>query len=175
MAKVAFTKLGLSKNQETKNLNWNEQNIEVKQYLPISEMLDIVASIVNRAHDGESNFSNPIKVDIYTTLEILFNYTNINFTDKQKEDALKLYDLVIGSGLYAEVVKLIPTEEYNRLVSAINDTITAVYAYQNSVMGILDTVSQDYSNLNLNATDIQSKLADPNNMEFLKSVITKLG
>ena len=175
MAKVAFTKLGLTKNQEVKNLSWNEQNIEVKQYLPISEMLDIVASIVNRAHDGESNFSNPIKVDIYTTLEILFNYTNINFTDKQKEDVLKLYDLVIGSGLYAEVVKLIPTEEYNRLVSAINDTITAVYAYQNSVMGILDTVSQDYSNLNLDATDIQSKLADPQNMEFLKSVLTKLG
>lgn len=175
MAKVAFTKLGLTKNQELKNLNWNEQIIEVKQYLPISEMLDIVSSIVNRAHDGDSNFSNPIKVDIYTTLEILFNYTNINFTDKQKEDALKLYDLVISSGLYTEVIKLIPTEEYNRLVSAIDDTITAVYAYQNSVMGVLDTISTDYSNLNLDATDIQSKLADPKNMELLKSVLTKLG
>lgn len=175
MAKVAFTKLGLVKNQEVKNLKWNEQNIEVKQYLPISEMLDVVASIVNRAHDGESNFSNPIKVDIYTALEILFNYTNINFTDKQKEDVLKLYDLVIGSGLYNEVLKLIPAEEYGRLIKAIDDTITAVYAYQNSVMGVLDTISTDYSNLNLDATDIQSKLADPNNMEFLKSVLTKLG
>ncbi len=175
MAKVAFTKLGLSKNQEVKNLNWNEQNIEVKQYLPISEMLDVVASIVNRAHDGDSNFSNPIKVDIYTVLEILFNYTNINFTDKQKEDVLKLYDLIIGSGLYDEVIKLIPEEEYNRLVAAIDKTITSVYAYQNSVMGILDNISQDYSNLSLDAADIQSKLADPQNMEFLKSVITKLG
>ena len=175
MAKIAFTKLGLTKNQEIKNLNWNEQNIEVKQYLPISEMLDIVASIVNRAHDGENNFSNPIKVDVYTTLEILFNYTNINFTDKQKEDVLKLYDLVIGSGLYNEVLKLIPAEEYGRLTKAINDTITAVYAYQNSVMGVLDNISQDYGNLSLDATDIQSKLADPQNMEFLKSVITKLG
>jgi hypothetical protein len=138
-------------------------------------MLDIVASIVNRAHDGESNFSNPIKVDIYTTLEILFNYTNINFTDKQKEDVLKLYDLVIGSGLYNEVLKLIPAEEYNRLTEAIDDTITAVYAYQNSVMGVLDTISTDYSNLSLDATDIQSKLADPNNMEFLKAVLSKLG
>lgn len=175
MAKVAFTKLGLTKNQETKNLNWNEQNIEVKQYLPISETLDIVASIVNRAHDGESNFSNPIKVDIYTTLEILFNYTNINFTGKQKEDVLKLYDLVVSSGLYDEVLKLIPEEEYNRLVEAIAKTITSVYAYQNSVMGVLDNISQDYSNLSLDATDIQSKLADPQNMEFLKSVLTKLG
>ena len=175
MAKIAFTKLGLTKNQEIKNLNWNEQNIEVKQYLPISEMLDIVASIVNRAHDGESNFSNPIKVDIYTTLEILFNYTNINFTDKQKEDVLKLYDLVIGSGLYNEVVKLIPEEEYNRFIEAIDKTITAVYAYQNSVMGVLDNVIQDYSNLDMDANNIYQHLADPKNMEFLKSVLTKLG
>ena len=175
MAKVAFTKLGLVKNQEIKNLNWNEQNIEVKQYLPISEILDIVASIVNRAHDGESNFSNPIKVDIYTTLEILFNYTNINFTDKQKEDVLKLYDLVISSGLYNEVLKLIPVEEYNRLIKAIDQTITSVYSYQNSVMGVLDTISQDYSSLDFDATGIQSKLADPNNMAFLKAVLSKLG
>jgi hypothetical protein len=92
-------------------------------------MLDIVASIVNRAHDGESNFSNPIKVDIYTTLEIVYNYTNINFTDKQKEDVLKMYDLVVSSGLYNEVLKLIPDEEYNRLINAIDKTITSVYAY----------------------------------------------
>ena len=175
MAKVAFTKLGLTKNQEVKNLSWNEQTIEVKQYLPISDMLEIVASIVNRAHDGESNFSNPIKVDIYTTLEILFNYTNINFTDKQKEDILKLYDLVIGSGLYNEVLRLIPEEEYNRLVEAIDKTITAVYAYQNSVMGVLDNVIQDYSNLDIDANNIYQHLADPKNMEFLKSVLTKLG
>ena len=34
---------------------------------------------------------------------------------------------------------------------------------------------QDYSNLNLDATEIQKKLADPNNMELLKSIMTKLG
>jgi hypothetical protein len=28
-------------------------------------------------------------------------------------------------------------------------------------MGVLDNISQDYSNLSLDATDIQSKLADP--------------
>ena len=36
MAKVSFTKLGLSKNQEVKIVEYNEQNIEVKQYLPIN-------------------------------------------------------------------------------------------------------------------------------------------
>lgn len=175
MAKVSFTKLGLNKNQEIKILKWNDQEIEIKQYLPVADLIDLAALIVNRSHDEDSNFSNPIKVEVYTTLEILFKYTNINFTDKQKEDVLKLYDLVVSSGLYGEVVKLIPEEEYNKLITTVEKTINAVYAYQNSILGILDTISEDYSSLDFDATSIQSKLADPNNLEFLKSVLTKLG
>ena len=42
-------------------------------------------------------------------------------------------------------------------------------------MGILDTISTDYSNLNLDASEIQKKLSDPNNLTLLKDVLTKLG
>ena len=42
-------------------------------------------------------------------------------------------------------------------------------------MGILENISADYSNLNLDATEIQNKLADPNNMALLKDVLAKLG
>lgn len=175
MAKVAFTKFKLSKDQNIKIVNWNEQEIEVKQYLPIFEKMNLVSKVVNLAHDEDSNFSNPIKVKLYTTLEILFNYTNISFTDKQKEDILKLYDLIIGSGLYETIVQAIPKEEYDRIIEAINDTITAVYAYQNSVMGILDTIQQDYSLLDLDASAIQEKIGNAENIEFLKSVLAKLG
>ena len=55
------------------------------------------------------------------------------------------------------------------------ETVEAVYTYNNSVMGILDTISQDYSNLNLEASDIQQKLADPNNLALLKDIVGKLG
>lgn len=175
MAKVSFTKLGLTKNQNIKIIKWNDQEIEVKQYLPIETLIDLVTSVVNLAHDENGNFSNPIKVDVYTTLEIMFNYTNINFTDKQKEDSFKLYDLIVGSGLYQAVINEIPENEYDRLITTINDAITAIYAYQNSVLGVLDTLNTDYTNLDLDATTIQSKLADPENLEFLKSVMSKLG
>lgn len=175
MAKVSFTKLGLNKNQEIKILKWNDQEIEIKQYLPVADLIDLAALIVNRSHDEDSNFSNPIKVEVYTTLEILFKYTNINFTDKQKEDVLKLYDLVVSSGLYGEVVKLIPEEEYNKLITTIEKTSNAVYAYQNSVLGILDTISMEYSDMDLNIDNLQSKIADPNNLELLKNILIKLG
>ena len=91
MAKVSFTKLGLSKNQSINNVAWNDCIIEVKQYLPINEKLNLISNVINFAHD-ENNYSNPVKVDVYTALEIMYAYTNINFTDKQKEDVTKLYD-----------------------------------------------------------------------------------
>lgn len=174
MAKVSFTKLGLAKNQAVKNIVWNEQNIEIKQYLPINEKLELITNVLNSAHD-EKNFSNPVKVEIFKTIEILYAYTNINFTEKQKEDIPKLYDLITSSGLFDTIKDNIPSSELDMLDESIHVSIDAIYTYQNSVMGILDTISQDYTDLDFNASDIQSKLADPKNIELLKSVLTKLG
>ena len=175
MAKVSFTKLGLKLNSEVKTIQFNGQDIEIKQYLPVNDKLELISNVVNASHDGQNNFPNPVKISVFTTLEILYAYTNINFTDKQKEDFEKLYDLVISSGLVAAAVQAIPESEYNEVIKGIKDSIEAIYKYQNSILGILDSISQDYSNLQLDATDIQQKIGDPNNMILLKDILTKLG
>ena len=174
MAKVSFTKLGLKKNEEVGILHINEQDIEVKQYLPINEKLELISSVINSAAD-ENNFSNPVKENVFLTLEILYHYTNINFTDKQKEDPIKLYDLVVSSGLVNKVTDLIPEEELDEVINGVAQSVKAIYTYRNSALGILESISQDYSALNLDATEIQQKLADPDNMALLKQVLTKLG
>lgn len=174
MAKVSFTKLGLKKNEEVGILHINEQDIEVKQYLPINEKLELISSVINSAAD-ENNFSNPVKENVFLTLEILYHYTNINFTDKQKEDPVKLYDLVVSSGLVNKVTDLIPEEELDEVINGVAQSVKAIYTYKNSILGILESISQDYSSLNLDATEIQQKLADPDNMALLKQVLTKLG
>lgn len=174
MAKVSFTKLGLKKNEDVGILHINEQDIEVKQYLPINEKLELISSVINSAAD-ENNFSNPVKENVFLTLEILYHYTNINFTDKQKEDPVKLYDLVLSSGLVNKVTDLIPEEELDEVINGLAQSVKAIYTYRNSALGILESISQDYSALNLDATEIQQKLADPDNMALLKQVLTKLG
>ena len=174
MAKVSLTKLGLKVNQDIKNIEFNEQIIEVKQYLPINEKLELISSVINSAAD-ENNFSNPVKENVFATLEILYHYTNINFTDKQKEDPTKLYDLVVSSGLATKVADLIPEEELDEVINGVAQSVKAIYTYRNSVLGILESISKDYSNLDLDATEIQQKLADPDNMALLKQVLTKLG
>ena len=174
MAKVSLTKLGLKINQDIKIIEFNEQTIEVKQYLPVNDKLELISNVINSAHD-ENNFANPVKVSVFTTLEIMYAYTNINFTDKQKEDPTKLYDMLISSGLVSEVINTIPEAEYHEILCGVTDSIDAVYTYRNSVMGILESISADYSNLNFDATEIQKKLADPDNMELLKGILAKLG
>lgn len=174
MAKLSFTKLGLKNNQEIGHIYCNEQDIEVKFYLPVNEKLELISNVINLSAD-DNNFANPVKIDLYFALEIIDAYTNINFTDKQKEDPCKLYDLLVGNGLYNQILDIIPQDEITRLTAGLRESVKAVYDYRNSVMGILDTISTDYSNLNLDASAIQQKLADPSNMELLKTVLTKLG
>lgn len=174
MAKVAFSKLGLKLNNEIKTVEFNEQTIEVKQYLPVNDKLELISNVINLSAD-DNNFANPVKIAIFTTLEILYNYTNLTFTEKQKEDPTKLFDLVISNGLVKEVVNAMDKAEYDDLISGIQRSVDAIYSYRNSVFGILDSITADYSNLNLDATNIQKALADPENMDLLKQVLTKLG
>ena len=174
MAKIGFTKLGLKPNNKIVNIEFNEQIIEVKQYLPVEEKLELITNVLELSHDS-NNFSNPIKVQVYTALEMIDKYTNITFTEKQKENPTKLYDLLNGNGLLEKIIDAVPQIEYDEIIAGVYNTIDAVYTYQNSILGILDTISQDYSNLNLDATEIQKKLADPENMALLKNIMTKLG
>lgn len=174
MAKVTLNKLGLKINSEIKSFNFNEQVVEVKQYLPVNDKLELISSVINLSAD-HNNFANPIKITIFTILEIIQSYTNITFTEKQKEDPAKLYDLVISTGLASEIIHNIPESEYNEILNGVKESVEAVYKYRNSILGILETVSQDYSQLNFDATAIQQKLSDPANMELLRDVLTRLG
>jgi hypothetical protein len=51
MAKISFSKLGLKLNQEIKTVEYNGQNIEIKQYLPIQNKLQLISSVINQSID----------------------------------------------------------------------------------------------------------------------------
>lgn len=176
MAKLSFSKLGLTKNNNIKNIEYNGQIIEIKQYLPVNDKATLVATILNYTlNNGENRFPNPIQVEVFTVLECIDKYTNINFTDKQKEDPAKLYDLIISSGLWDLISNNLNVADYTLLLNFIDETIEAYYKYHNSVFGIIEAINRDYEQLDLDATKIQEKLADPENMALLKDVLTKLG
>ena len=175
MAKVAFSKLDLKKNQEVTNLQINDEiSIEIKQYLPIGEKLKMISEIVNLSQ-GDSNIINYGKIDIFTFLGIITYYTNISFTEKQMEDPAKLYDLFVGNRLDVDILRAIPKSEIDFISNVVEKTVESIIQYRNSAVGIVEAISQDYSNLNFDATELQKKIGDPENLAFLKDVLTKLG
>lgn len=174
MAKVSFNKLGLKVNSQVETVDFNGETIEVKQYLPIQQKLKMIGDILNAAHETENNYSNPVKVEVLTTLEIIFNYTNINFTEKQKEDSPKLYDLLYSSGLVNQITQKIPSSEIAFVASGVKEASKAIYDYKNSVFGILNAVSQEYKDLDLDIENLTQKISEPDNLSFVKDVLTKL-
>lgn len=179
MAKVPFSKLQLCVNgcdctNSYMNRDGVEIKYEVKHYLPMKDKIDLITRVINQSID-DNGFYNPMRVKLFLTLEMVYAYTNLSFTEKQKEDPFKLYDLLVSTGVFQDVIKQIFDGDWEIIQADVWDTIENIYKYRNSVMGILDTVSNDYNNLNLDASEIQKKLADPENMELLRNILTKLG
>lgn len=175
MAKIAFGKLDLKKNQEVVELQIDDEVVvEVKQYLPVNDKLELISSVVNTAVEN-GNIVNYGQLDVLFAINIVKAYTNINFTEKQLEDVAKLYDLLVSSGFYEIVKNTIPASETDYIYSLIYRTANDIITYRNSAVGIMEALSQDYKNLEFDAEALQKKINDPESLSFLREVLTKMG
>jgi hypothetical protein len=69
------------------------------------------------------------------------------------------------------ILSAIPEAELLELFTGIDETVTAVYAHYNSILGILEAINQDYSNLNFDLAQIQKTLEDKNSVGLLQEII----
>ena len=174
MAKPTYAKLKLSADIAPKELEWGEQKIEIKQYLPIEDKLAFIGDVLNASAD-DNRFYSQGKVDMFFAINVIEKYTNLSITDKQKENPAKLYDEIKISGFCDKVVDLIPKDEIEYLYNLVCTTEEQVYKYENSAYGILDSVNKDYNNLNFDVEKLTKDLGNKENAQFLDQVLSKLG
>lgn len=174
MAKASFTKLNLKKNTDIKTFNWNEQIIEVKQYIPIQEKLDLIQRVIELAGEGDEGFYNIVKLELYYKIETLKKYTNISFTEKQLEDVCKLYDLITVNNFWDKFLENIPKEEIEYLWNSICNIAREVTTYNSSIAGILSAIGQDYALSSLSLQDLAKTIQDPNQLGMIKDIIPLL-
>jgi hypothetical protein len=105
---------------------------------------------------------------------MLNTYTNINFTEKQLENKSKLYDLIILNHLDS-ILDDIPESESKYIWESTLAIAREVTDFNHSFLGMLKTLRADYSNLDMDATAIEDKLANSENLNFLKDVLAKMG
>lgn len=174
MAKIPFSKLNLKKvKDEVKIIKFNDMDIEVKQYLPINDKLQFVVNVITNAADG-NRFYNPIKIEAFSTLEVLFMYTNLTFTDTQKKDLSKLFDICVSNGLVKEIMAAIPKNELDGILQLVYATADGIYTQMNSAYGIIDGIAQRQEDTDKNLDHMQEVLGNPDNLQLLKEVVTKL-
>ena len=172
MAKVGLTKLELQKEIPPYEFDWGNGNvIEIKQYLPIQEKLELISRVINKSID-EGKFYNPGKVQLFFDLELAYTYTNINFTEKQKEDFLKTYDLLASNGFFQSLKGVwMSSSEIDCLKKWLKESLESIYQYNQSVMGILENVKNNYNELDFDINNIQAAIQNPENLSLLKELM----
>ncbi len=141
MAKISYANMKLKTKDNTNIVDFNGNNIEVLQYLPIEKKYDLIMIAVQNAY--EDGIYNILKLDMYFHLYLVYMYSNISFTDKQKEDELKLYDTLKSNGLLDMIISNIPEDEYTTLFRYIQDTIQAKTQHSQSFSGVISKLIND--------------------------------
>lgn len=141
MAKVTYTSLKIKTNTNVNIIDFNDAKIEVLQYLPMDDKYGLIS--ITMQNSEENGVYNPTKVDMFFHLFLVYNYTNITFTEKQRENPSKLYDSLKSSGLLDKILEAIPEEEYNILYTYLEDFIISKEERNRSVISLLEDIIKD--------------------------------
>ena len=135
MANIKFEDLNLQTTNEIKTFKWGDKEIEVKQYLPVQDKYDLVMITLQKSF--EDGIYNPLKLDMYFHLNLLYLYSNIEFSEQEREDETNLCDKLENSGFMTEFLKTWNENEYNYLLDKIDDLQYKIEQYNATAASVL--------------------------------------
>lgn len=174
MAKVSLQKIAPIKIGEIKEVEINGEKVQIKQYLSTKDKIALTERVLTSAFDDGNRYSM-FRLNILADIELIKAYTNFNITAKQLEDLPGLYDLLILNNILSQVKANIPEKELSELYDKIYEEADNLEHYLNSLMGLMKTITTDYSNVSLDVDKIREKLDDPNAFGTIKEILDKIG
>lgn len=165
MAEIKYSDLKLKTDNSIKIFKWNGKDIELKNYIPIEDKYDIVMISLQKAF--EDGIYNSIKLDMYFHLNLIYMYSNIVFTDVEREDESKLYDEMQSSGFIDEFLKNINAKEYKELQETVEEIGGLRMKYNSTAASVIRSLIND---LPANAEAAQ-KIVENFNPEKYKAVV----
>lgn len=142
MSEVKFNDLNLKTDTSVKEFVFNEQTIEVLNYLPVEDKYDLIMITLQKAQESDGAY-NQLKLDMFFNLHLVYMYTNIQFTDEERANESELYDKLESSGFLNEIIARIDDDEYNTLYQAMTDVLDSIMHYKNSAAGIMRSLVSD--------------------------------
>lgn len=138
---ISYANMKLKPVSTTHDFVFNGQTIKILDYLPIEDKYDLIMITLQKSL--ENGYYNPLKMDMYFHLNLIYLYTDINFTDKQKEDENKIYDSIKSNGLLDSFLENFNENEYNELFAILEDTKEEIMHYKYSTSALLQSVITD--------------------------------
>ena len=141
MAKVSYANLKLKIDTTVSTFDFNGSEVKVLNYLPVENKYDLIMITLQKAK--ENNIYNPLKLDMYFNLHLVYMYTNLSFTDKQKENEEKIYDTLKSNGFFDKLLSVIPENEYEDLMTFMEELINDDMTYSHSASAVLQAIIHD--------------------------------
>ena len=130
-----FDDMKINLNKSLKIIKINGKDVNVLQYLPAEEKNSILENVIQQADQG--TILNTFLLDCIFDMYLIFSYTDIKFTDEQKNNILDTYDLLESNGLVDIIIAAIPENEYNILRDNLQDMVDDYLGYRNSARALL--------------------------------------
>ena len=135
---MKYQELNLKKEIPTVKL---ENGIQVKKHISTSDKIDLIQIALQKSE--EDGIYNEVKLDCYFHLNIIYLYTNIEFSAKDREDEMELYDILDRNDIIDQVIAAIGEDEYNDLINKLDDMKEESLTYKNTAAAVLTRIVQD--------------------------------
>ena len=134
-----YSDLGLKTNNDIITFKFKDKEIEIFKYLPLEYKYDV---IMTSLHDSdEAGVYNYLKLDAYFNLNMFLAFVkNINFTQEEMNDKLKLYNEIYSSGLLESFLAAVDEKEYNDCYTVLDKMVEIIMKYRNTAGAVLQTV-----------------------------------
>lgn len=139
--KVSYANMKLKTNTTVNTFEFCGQKIEVLKYLPAADKYDLLMITLQKSLEG--NIYNEFKLNLFFELNLVYMYTNISFTEKQREDEFKLYDTLRSNGFFELFYEALDDKEYEELFDQIAELKTTMEKSKSSIAGVISNIIED--------------------------------
>lgn len=101
------------------DVNINNKDVKVKQYLPISDKISLVQIALQQSE--EDGIYNEGLLTAYFYTYIVMFYSDLEFTDEQKQNIPSLYDILETNDVITKICDAIPKIEFDDLLDLLQD------------------------------------------------------
>lgn len=133
--------------ENTKTINWNGIQLNVKRYISLAEMLEFVDYVTKMCFDDDNEYRPELK-DMAIKICTLEKFAGVVLP----EDVSKTYDIIYGTDIVHVVYDAIDPEQIAEIVHAIDVKVA------NTARANIERVNAELDKINKRFEDIQASI-----------------